>query len=429
MKRLFLYAAASLLALTTSLFAQGTGMMAAPTTPVISMPAPNLDGCNSCPSCYDQCGASCGPRFYASGEYLLWWLRDNKVHVPLVAGIPNPTNLGNVAEASLANPNARILYGPQEIDTGAFSGGRLTLGMALGDEGRLGLELSGLYLPQQSESTTFRSNGTTGLILPYFQPAQSFFGFQINPNQEAGGVVAGPVTNFLGATSVLSGAVNIDSKTQLWGLEANSVYNLRSGNGLRVDGLLGFRYLGLNDDLTIGVLRSDSASTIDSFKASNNFYAGQIGARVSWIGERFTVSANAKLAMGVNNESINLRGSSSQTLDFGGFGTFTTKSGNQGFYTQPTNVGRSADARFAVLPEIGMNVGYRLTDMVTLQAGYTFLYLSDVVRSGDQLNRTMGVTPGTPLLSPGTASKDPVRVDRYTDFWAHGINLGVQLSF
>ena len=35
------------------------------------------------------------------------------------------------------------------------------------------------------------------------------------------------------------------------------------------------------------------------------------------------------------------------------------------------------------LPEIGVNVGYDVTPRLRVQAGYTFLYLSNVVRPGD----------------------------------------------
>ena len=56
---------------------------------------------------------------------------------------------------------------------------------------------------------------------------------------------------------------------------------------------------------------------------------------------------------------------------------------------------------FAVLPEVGLNVGVYVTEKVRVFAGYSFLYWSDVVRPGDQVSRA--INPGRiPTQDDGT---------------------------
>src|SRR5207244_9488477 len=93
-----------------------------------------------------------------------------------------------------------------------------------------------------------------------------------------------------------------------------------------------------------------------------------------------------------------------------------------------SNFGPSTRNEFAVVPEVGVNVGARLNGNVRLFAGYSFLYWSNVVRPGDQVDRVVNANL-IPVRSDGTrmGPSAPVNTLRGSDFWAHGINLGMQV--
>ena len=104
-----------------------------------------------------------------------------------------------------------------------------------------------------------------------------------------------------------------------------------------------------------------------------------------------------------------------------------------GYFAQPTNMGNHTRTAFAVLPEIGLNVGYEVTPWMNIFLGYTFLYTNNVVRPGNQIDRGINPTqnasftdtPFTPLVGPAR----PAFTDNGSSFWAQGLNAGVLFRF
>jgi hypothetical protein len=63
--------------------------------------------------------------------------------------------------------------------------------------------------------------------------------------------------------------------------------------------------------------------------------------------------------------------------------------------------------------------------------GYSFLYWSNVVRPGDQIDRTVNFTqvPIDPTNGPLSGSARPALMPRQNDFWAQGFNFGIEIQF
>jgi hypothetical protein len=104
---------------------------------------------------------------------------------------------------------------------------------------------------------------------------------------------------------------------------------------------------------------------------------------------------------------------------------------NGGLLAQPTNSGHFTRDQFAVVPEVGVNVGYQATAHLRAFVGYTFLYWSNVVRPGDQIDRAVNptqlpVSTAAPQLA-GPARPAPVLRD--TAFWAQGSSFGVEFRY
>ena len=68
------------------------------------------------------------------------------------------------------------------------------------------------------------------------------------------------------------------------------------------------------------------------------------------------------------------------------------------FFTQTTNIGQQTRNQFEVVPEVQVRGGYNVTSNLRLFAGYDFLYMSRVVRPGDQIDTTLNLT-GNPAIS------------------------------
>jgi hypothetical protein len=102
-----------------------------------------------------------------------------------------------------------------------------------------------------------------------------------------------------------------------------------------------------------------------------------------------------------------------------------------GLLALPTNIGTYSRDRFSVVPEIGVNVGCQVTNRLRVFAGYTFLYWSNVVRPGDQIDTTINPTQLPSAAGPGTlvGPARPAFAFHETGFWAQGINVGVQFRW
>jgi len=102
-----------------------------------------------------------------------------------------------------------------------------------------------------------------------------------------------------------------------------------------------------------------------------------------------------------------------------------------GVLALPSNSGHFSRDRFAVVPEIDINIGYQVTDHLRAFVGYSFLYSSNVVRPGDIIDRTVNLTQLPSNLGPGslTGPARPMIIVRDTEFWAQGMNFGLEFRY
>lgn len=106
---------------------------------------------------------------------------------------------------------------------------------------------------------------------------------------------------------------------------------------------------------------------------------------------------------------------------------------NGGYFTGSTNLGNHSRSQFAVVPELNLNVGFRIRPWVNVTVGYTFLYLSSVARPGDQIDHNINPN-NSPAMSgdfSGTMYRPatPGFGIQNTDFWAQGLNFALDFRF
>ena len=123
---------------------------------------------------------------------------------------------------------------------------------------------------------------------------------------------------------------------------------------------------------------------------------------------------------------MNIDGQSTAvTPDSEGDGQIITSPG--GLLTQPTNIGQYYNDDFAIVPQIGVNLGFEVTCGLWVTVGYNFMYWSRVARPGDQIDTDINLSQdgGGELLGlprPGFTGFT-------TDYWAQGLNFGLAYRF
>jgi len=101
-----------------------------------------------------------------------------------------------------------------------------------------------------------------------------------------------------------------------------------------------------------------------------------------------------------------------------------------GLLALPTNIGTYSRDQFSVIPQIGFNVGRQLTNNFRVFVGYTFMYWSNVVRPGDQIDPVINPTQLPTAAGPGTlvGPARPAFAFHESSLWAQGVNVGMGFS-
>jgi hypothetical protein len=363
------------------------------------------------------------PRFFGRSSWfdldvLIWSLRPMQAP-PLV------TRNDSGGIGALGEPGTRVLLGGSDMYPGTVGGIRGRLGTWIGDEERFGLEIGGFAL---DEAWRRRFYGSDAFGYPqYSRP------IYWTDSGEGSFLVSSP--NFL------AGGLEVETSTRFGGVEANAVWLGYSNERVHAEFLGGFRFLSLEEDLTIlqrmrtlaptaafgTVLPTNtSVSLFDAFGTTNRFYGGQIGTRIDWVFRRFSVGLLGKLAIGGTEQQLAIDGSSRVQLPGGGPSFY-----RGGLLATSSNIGQYSGSSFSLVPELGVNLGIELTPRMRLKIGYSLLYWTNVVRPGSQIDRAVNpaTVPASNSYGATSGPQRPYPSFSRTDFWAEGLNLGLEFRF
>ena len=373
-----------------SVFAQILPNSSDLSTPFDIAPLPSLTSDPAVPD-VSWHGDSCQPyRMWASTEYMLWRVKDAPVPLPLVTtGNPAVGQFGAIGQST-----TRILFGDSGVNFNNFSGMHAAVGGWIDSDRSVGIEGSGFLLECRANTFSAGSSpaGNPSLFFPFFTPNNG-----AGKAAESSASISNPVTGF-------AGNVSITSSLQLWGTEFNGILNIMRRPGLEISLLAGFRYADLQENLdirnsTTDLILGNVQNLTDHFGTRNQFYGGQLGAKISWQRENWFVDVAGKVALGDTHQVVETQGSINQTALPGGMapmaGTFPG-----GLYTAPTNIGRISGNEFTVLPSLEFKVGYQITPHIRAYAGYDFMYWNQVVRPGNQIDHNVNQTQN-PVISGG----------------------------
>jgi hypothetical protein len=378
--------------------------------------------------------AATAPKLEVTGEYLLWWSNRPNVGPPLLTTSP-PNGVDGVPGAV---PGARVLLNAGDVGETFRDGVRIGATWWLDGCTSYGFDGRIFFTGDRSDRVVATSNQfPNGLFRPFTAA---------NPG------LPGPFAEQITAPGATAGSFTAVNTSNFWGAEANYRDNIWCSGDccrlFRVDLLAGFRYLHLDESLSmtedytrlqplIGALApplpveiAGTRVTInDTFATNNDFYGGQIGTVASYRQDRWNVDVRGSVAVGTTHETLDINGGQIRAIPGG-----PTLALRGGLLALPSNIGSFTRDEFAVVPEVGVTVGYQVTQHWRLFAGYNFLYWSSVIRPGDQIDPVLDVNQiprfvPAGLTLPGVLPPRPAPQFSQSDFWAQGATLGVEFRW
>jgi len=363
------------------------------------------------------------PTWWVSGGALLWSVKSTPLPPTLTTFVPGSLSATTGFGGALGVPGT-IVLSPDHLNYGPFGGGRFTLGHWLESDHRYGMEAGGFFLASRSAGFSQMSDGTLPLRVPFFNvpPGAGF------PPGSSSFVLANP--------AFAAGGQAINSSLQFWGVEGNGLYRAFTGPQFNVSILAGFRYIDLREGLSIAstetLLPPGGAASYtgsDYFLTKNQFFGAQLGVKAQRQVGQFDGSIVAKVALGDNYQTVSISGNS--LVVGAGFGLPPGITPG-GIFAQTTNMGQQTRNQFAVVPEAQLQLGYRASSGIRLFVGYDVIYLSNVVRPGNQIDTTVNFTGNPAVNGVGTTltgAARPAPLLNGSAFWAQGVQLGASYGF
>lgn len=434
--------------------------------------APTLArGCGDCGGCREcLIGPAClvGPsgKYWFRADYLLWWTQGPRV-VPLVTTSSNPDDDGVIGAETTS-----VLFGGDRVNGGSRSNFRINFGWWLDCCRTVGVEFDYFTLGEPGTEFSFSSNGS-GYPL-YARPF-----YDVNPAttphessqlvskpNELAGTVDGRIDEYFHSAGVNvrlnlcchqpccgcgcddgcyddccdvgcndgCGSELCSTRAAAYCRGARSLLNKLGPACYRVDLIAGYRHYRLNDSLQVNeaieILNfppyepGDSILVSDEFRSRNEFHGGELGLVAQIYHGRWSLELLAKMAMGNNRRVVDIYGEST-FIEYGG--ATTTVEG--GLLALDTNIDRYTSNDFVVIPQFGAELGYQLTCRTRAFIGYNFLLWSNVARASEQIDRTINSSYVPLEGDTPTGIERPEFVWQGTDFWAQGMNLGLEYRF
>lgn len=385
----------------------------------------NAPGCDTCcyanvaPTCATlACNPCCSPllslwcRTQVRAEVPLFWRRSHGPP-PLVTTAPSGTNADSAGQ--LGQSTTRTLLGNSILDDTVDAGVRLTFTTRLGDGDRYALMFRYWNAGDQDENYIFDSNAFPILARPFFNTSVA------NAPEQDTQLVAFP------GDSV--GNISVATRSEVDGLELTLKRMLYQDRFTRIDWLYGYQHVSIDEGLTISSLTSvvggipglqgTSIAVSDRFETSNDFNGVAYGLMSTRQFACWKMETMFRLGMGNLRRKVNIAGTTTTTSS----GTSNTT--NQGLLARSTNDRPFQDDTFIVVPEVGINLAYRLRPGLDFTVGYNYMLVPKVAQASQQINDDLAVNLSDPLVG----SLDPELSFDERRYWINSLGLGLQLRY
>lgn len=414
-----------------------------------------------CGTTFEGC-CLCGPpgQYWFRADYLVWWAKGTRVPALFAtsdpANAPQPGTEAFARKGSLADPDVDVVFGGRIANRGARQGYRLQFGYWF-DECRVrGIQADYFDIGGFSDNydSSVGPNANPPLLTRPFT--------DVTP----GSPVAGPNSEKVTYPGVSEGravgSIRDSFESAGAALRLNMVccgpccasndcctYMANAAAGttdcFRLDMIAGYRYYQLGDSVIVREelsLLGAAFQIEDAFRALNDYHGGELGLVMQWYRGRWSFEGLAKMALGNNHQTVWINGSTLRTIGA------QTDTASAGILALDTNIGQYDRDSFVVIPQFGVEVGYQLTCHLRAFLGYNFLYWAHVTRAADAIDTSINTNwvpgaSGWPVGGPPNpvpndpAVRNPERPAyntaakpwAQTDYWAQGINVGLELRY
>jgi hypothetical protein len=385
-------------------------------------------GCESCGHGYGQ---PIDPRVEHIARLIAnpltgFWVRAEYLHLLLDGqGVPS---LVTTSEAGTLRADAgklgllstTTLYGNDTLGEDERSGGRFEIGRYFGNSG---LALSASFLFAEDVDEQFSANSAN-------------FGILARPFVNVGPGGLGNDAELISFPGLFTGNIDVQSSTSFSAGDVLLRAILICQKDRQLEGFIGYSYLNLDDDLSIrdfrraiggasGLAVGTTIEESDRFSTENHFNAAAMGVRSQTCFGGWSLSSMLKLGIGVTSSTSTAAGSTTTSVPLPGGTDVATR--NSGLLVQDTNSGSRDYDEFAVSPELRLLLSRRLDNDWSVSVGYHFLYLSRVLRAGEQIDPLINPSQLAPGGLQGFAA--PRRDAFYNDLTAQALTLGLLREF
>lgn len=367
-------------------------------------------------------------RVYLDSKFLLWFAKAQPTLSPY-ATTSAPQDSGLVGR-----PTTTLLHSRRDLGYNVMAGFHINGGWYKDADRRYGFDFGGMMLERKTNAFFAASdnNGIPVIARPFIDAT-----------------TGSPAVLTVAQQGLASGGLLISSSNEMFGAEANILANLyrscpEDACKWTVDGLFGFRYFELHEDLQFvsqssiigsGSPRFNGAAIFnpaivtvsDTFDVYNRFYGGQIGARANVDCGKWSLGFSSKLAFGLMNQVVDVDGRS-DLLDLS---RAISASSVGGLYANAQNVGRYRNDEFAFIPELGMSFGRNWSSWLTTAIGYNYLYVSRVARPGNLVTNVVNtaILPTSQTFGAGAVVPVPNRLQMQDEYWAQGVTFHLIVKY
>jgi hypothetical protein len=365
------------------------------------------------------------PSGWVSAEFLLWLSNRAKLITPLLTTGPAQTA---TPPGALGDPKTQTLLGSDFLRLGNYPGIRGSTGYWFTSDHLWGVELEGFWA------------GSTGL-------SQA-----VLPSSTSSGVLARPFVDARNLTTavalisfpnVFTGSIQFTTNSEIYGAELNCTGKLLHHGLCDVNVLAGLRWLELAERLNMA---SNSFTLQDDVIAFNNallpagttvFFFDHFATKDRFVGPQMGISGTChlgsmfvdlagKLAMGDTQQIIDIQGSTTRILPGGATATLPG-----GVYALNSNSGRFVHDVFSVVPEVQVTLGYQCLECLRVFFSYDFLFWSQTVRPGDQINPVLNPLriPTNLPFNPTSLPAEPTVPFHARGFWIQGVSIGLEWKY
>jgi hypothetical protein len=353
-------------------------------------------------------------RLWFSADYLIGWVQPARLP-PLVTTSPGGTP--RTQAGVLGFPTTSVLFGGGgDVNSDVRSGLQFGAGYWLDSQRTFSVDVGFRVLESQAAIFSESTTGTPILARPFTNP--------LTGNADSL-VVAFPGS---GSGSIFAR----DRSGNYYDLHVDLTEQICRCNGLRLDGLVGYRFFRYDEGLHIRQSISPTGGafaagtqivTTDDFIAENEFNGFDLGFRLGYQAERWSLDFLAKCAVGEVGRLVTIQGDQVTTVP--GVAPVTHTGG---LLALSSNIGTFSRREWQPFPEFGVNWSWQITPSIYMRVGYTFLLLCNIARASDQVDLT--VNPA--LFPPATAPSDinrPAFTEAKGTMWIQTVNLGLEFRF